>query len=186
MTTNEALAYLCQPVYFPSGTLVPYAEAVKKITKKPVATVGKLFDPKLVRRIVEEVHPLRVILFGSAARGEVLPGGDVDLLVVMPDGTHRRRTAQYLYSRLLDVEVGFDVLVATPVVLEKHKDNIGLIYRTILREGREVYAVPGPVDQPGSLGPHLLIQDGAKLVTGVEDIFEEIPQLRQAARAAEE
>ncbi len=54
VTTNEALAYLCQPVYFPSGTLVPYAEGVKKVTSKPVATVGKLFDPKLVRRIVEE------------------------------------------------------------------------------------------------------------------------------------
>jgi hypothetical protein len=33
-----------------------------------------------------------------------------------------------------------DVLVATPSVLERHRDNPGLIYRTILEEGREVYA----------------------------------------------
>jgi DNA processing protein len=46
-------------------------------------------------------------------------------------------------------------------------------------QGREVYAVPGPIDHSGSLGPHRLIQDGAKLVCCVEDICEEIPQLRQ-------
>jgi hypothetical protein len=36
--------------------------------------------------------------------------------------------------------VPFDLLVATPEDLELHRDNPGLIYRTVLREGREVYA----------------------------------------------
>jgi len=45
----------------------------------------------LVRRIVEEVHPLRIILFGSAARSEIGPSSDLDVPVVMPEGTHRRR-----------------------------------------------------------------------------------------------
>ena len=73
------------------------------------------------------------------------------------------------------------------VIVEARRRSGALITaRCAADQGREVYAVPGPVDQPGSLGPHLLIQDGAKLVTGVEDIFEEIPQLRRAARAAEE
>jgi predicted nucleotidyltransferase len=48
----------------------------------------------LIQGIVDEVRPLRIIVFGSAARGEMQPDSDVDLLVVMPDGTHRRRTAQ--------------------------------------------------------------------------------------------
>lgn len=55
---------------------------------------------ELVRRIVEFVHPLRIILFGSAARGEMGPDSDFDVLVVMPDGTHRRRTAQEIYRHL--------------------------------------------------------------------------------------
>ena len=46
---------------------------------------------ELVRRIVEEVHPLRIILFGSAARSEIGPSSDLDVPVVMPEGTHRRR-----------------------------------------------------------------------------------------------
>jgi len=95
---------------------------------------------KLVQRIVDAVHPLRIILFGSAARGELTPDSDVDVLVVMPDGTHRRKTAQYLYGVISGVKVPYDIVVATPSDLEKHRDNIGLIYRTILEEGEEVYA----------------------------------------------
>jgi len=95
---------------------------------------------ELVNRIVETVHPLRVLVFGSAALGEAGPQSDIDLLVVMPEGVHRRRTAQELYRRIRGTGVPFDILVATPSDLEKHRNNIGLIYRTVLNEGREVYA----------------------------------------------
>ena len=54
---------------------------------------------QLVERIVEVVNPLKIILFGSAARGEMGPDSDVDVLVVMPNGVHRRRTAQHLLLR---------------------------------------------------------------------------------------
>ena len=95
---------------------------------------------QLVQRILELVQPLRIILFGSAVRGEMGPDSDIDVLVVMPDGVHRRHTAQLLYRQIRGLGVPFDILVATPDDLEKHKDNIGLIYQSILREGREVYA----------------------------------------------
>ena len=94
----------------------------------------------LVRSIVSAVHPLRIILFGSAARGEFQAGSDIDVLVVMPAGVHRRHTSQLLYRRIRGIGVPFDILVATPEDLEKYQDNIGLIYRTILEEGKEVYA----------------------------------------------
>jgi DNA processing protein len=41
--------------------------------------------------------------------------------------------------------------------------------------GREVFGVPGNVTQPASFGPNLLIKQGAKLVTGWEDVIEELP-----------
>lgn len=100
---------------------------------------SKIID-ELVQRIVDEVHPLRIILFGSAATGEVAANSDIDLLVVMPEGVHRRRVAQFLYQKIIGLGVPFDIIVATPDDLQKHKNNIGLIYRTILQEGREVYA----------------------------------------------
>ena len=41
-------------------------------------------------------------------------------------------------------------------------------------EGREVFAIPGSVDNPLSRGCHALIRDGAKLVESVVDVIEEL------------
>jgi len=103
-----------------------------------------LSNPKviesLVQKIVEAVHPLKIILFGSYVRDNANPESDIDVLGVMPEGVHCRRTAQLLYRQIRGLGVPFDVLVSTPSTLEKHKDNIGLIYRTVLKEGKEIYA----------------------------------------------
>ena len=95
----------------------------------------------LVNRITHTVHPLRIVLFGSAVHGKMGPDSDIDVMVVMPDGTHCLDTARYLYKQLLGFGLPVDIIVATPEVLERHKDNIGLIYRTVLAEGKEVYVV---------------------------------------------
>jgi len=108
----------------------PYAEA---------AIQSKAVD-SLVARIVEIAHPLKIVLFGSAARNELHAESDIDVLVVMPDGTRRRQVAQMLYRQIRGLGVPFDILVATPMDLRKHQNNPGLIYRDLLKEGREVYA----------------------------------------------
>lgn len=95
---------------------------------------------KVVNHIVETVHPLRIILFGSAARDEMGPDSDLDVLVVMPDGTHRLKTMRLLYQQMGGVGFPVDIMVTTPHQLEEHKNNMGLIYRTVLTEGKEVYA----------------------------------------------
>jgi DNA processing protein len=56
----------------------------------------------------------------------------------------------------------------------------GITVRCAQDQNREVFAMPGPIDSPTSLGPHRLIQDGAKLVQDVEDILQELPDLRRA------
>lgn len=96
---------------------------------------------RLVGEVVKRVNPLRIVLFGSAARDESGEQSDIDLLVVMPDGVHRRRTAQKLYREIKGLRVPFDIVVATVQDLEKHKDNYGLIYKNALKEGIEVYGV---------------------------------------------
>ncbi|TGE31197.1 DNA-processing protein DprA [Desulfosporosinus sp. Sb-LF] len=45
-----------------------------------------------------------------------------------------------------------------------------------LEQGREVFAVPGPIFSPMSRGPHHLLRQGAKIVEGIEDICNELPK----------
>lgn len=106
----------------------------------PVDAYVREQTEKLVRAIVAEVAPLRIVLFGSAARGDMGPCSDLDPLVVMPNGAARRDTARRLYGRIRDVGIPFDIIVATPEDLERYGQSPGLIYARILREGRELYA----------------------------------------------
>jgi len=62
------------------------------------------------------------------------------------------------------------------VVVEGAQYSGSLITARLAMEfGREVFGVPGHVTQPSSFGPNQLIKQGAKLVTGWEDIVEELP-----------
>ncbi len=94
---------------------------------------------EIVRRIVEVARPERIVLFGSAARGETGPDSDLDLLVVK-EGAHRRRLAGEIYARLVGVGRAVDVVVVTPEDIERFGANPALIIEPALREGRVIYA----------------------------------------------
>jgi predicted nucleotidyltransferase len=104
----------------------------------------RLPDPaaleRLVRRIVEVARPDRIVLFRSAARGEMGPDSDLDILVVKSGVEHRRRLAQDIYMNLSGVGVGVDLIVLTPEDLEAQKDSVGSIVGPALDEGRVIYA----------------------------------------------
>lgn len=49
-----------------------------------------------------------------------------------------------------------------------------------MEQGRSVFAVPGQIDRPTSAGSNRLIQTGAKLITGAEDVLEDLADRRNA------
>jgi predicted nucleotidyltransferase len=95
---------------------------------------------EVVRRIVEVAQPDRIILFGSAARGDHSRASDLDLLVIKSGVKRGRRLAQEIYMRLAGIGVGVDIVVATPEEVRYLKDRVGSVIGPALREGREVYA----------------------------------------------
>lgn len=56
--------------------------------------------------------------------------------------------------------------------------------RLTSEQGKEVFAIPGSIHSPQSRGCHALIRQGAKLVESVNDILEELPDLRAASANA--
>ena len=94
------------------------------------------YIPEMVRRIVEAVHPLQVILFGSHARGDARPDSDVDLLVVMPDGSDLRRAWDEAYGSLSGMGIPKDIVITSPTEIARRGHIAGLILRPALREGK--------------------------------------------------
>lgn len=95
---------------------------------------------RMVRRIVKQFAPERIILFGSQARGDAGPDSDIDLLVVMPvDGSVREKRLEISLA-LPDHPIGVDVVVTTPEAFAWRKDVVGTIEWPAAREGKVLYA----------------------------------------------
>jgi predicted nucleotidyltransferase len=67
----------------------------------------------ITERIVRDFHPLRLILFGSHARGDARPESDVDLLAVLPQVANKRAAAIAIRRALVDLPVCKDIVVTT-------------------------------------------------------------------------
>ena len=107
-------------------------------------TVGKrTLDKKIlddiIRRIVEVAQPEKIILFGSAARGEMGPNSDVDLLVIK-SGAHRLDLTGQIYMNMHVVGEAVDIIVVTPEDVERYGNSHALVIAPALREGKVVYA----------------------------------------------
>lgn len=100
--------------------------------------------PGAIQRIVAELKPEKIILFGSYAYGNPTPDSDVDLLVIM--NTKAKEVDRYvavsnlLYPRQFPV----DILVKTPKEIEAERKKRGNFFlREILTKGKVLYARRG-------------------------------------------
>ena len=96
----------------------------------------------MVDRIVSRFRPLRVVLFGSRARGCATPSSDVDLLVVMGKAPDKRRAAVEMRRLLGDLSASKDIVVTTPDEIDNLGQVAGTVLHAALREGTIVYERP--------------------------------------------
>jgi len=72
------------------------------------------------------------------------------------------------------------------IVIEASKTS-GTLHtaRHAMEQGREVFAVPGPIDSRESEGCHHLIRDGVKLIQGVDDVLQELGPLIEPVQSTQ-
>lgn len=106
-------------------------------------------DPMIqdvVKAVVEASDLDRSILFGSAAREDVGPDSDVDLLVVEKESSFqcgsRWSESSRIRKALWRFPVPIDILLFTPEEIEKWKDSTNHIIARSLREGTVLYDRP--------------------------------------------
>ena len=93
----------------------------------------------MTERIVRDYQPVKIILFGSHARGEASPESDIDLLIVLPAVANKRQAAVAIRRMLADLPLPKDIIVATPEEIARRGDLVGTVLRPALREGKVLY-----------------------------------------------
>jgi len=94
---------------------------------------------EMAERIRRAVHPDRIILFGSRARGGGGPQSDYDLLIVAPSTLPRWRRTTELYGLLAGMGVSKDIVWWTPEEVEQWRGVRAHFINTALREGKVLY-----------------------------------------------
>jgi uncharacterized protein len=93
----------------------------------------------IVKRVVRAAKPEKIVLFGSAARGEMGPNSDYDLLVIKGGKFNRHRVIVAITRALRGKGAAVDVVVVTSDEAERYRDTHCLVICPALREGRVVY-----------------------------------------------
>ena len=119
----------------------------------PVSVVGNGLDVKYPR---ENRYLYEDVAAAGALLSEYPPG-------TRPDGRHFP-----VRNRILS-----GLSLAALVVEAPARSGALITAETALEQGRDVFAVPGPIDAPTSVGCNRLIRDGAGLVTDASDILRE-------------
>jgi predicted nucleotidyltransferase len=93
----------------------------------------------MVDRLVREFEPLKIVLFGSHARGEADRHSDVDLLVVLPKVDDGGDVMEQMLELLADIPVPKDIIPTDSDEIRREGDLVGPVLRPALREGKVLY-----------------------------------------------
>ena len=97
---------------------------------------------QIASRIVEALHPRRIVLFGSRARGQHRPDSDVDLMVEMETPLRPAERMRQVYALFGSRHWSMDVIVYTPQEVAEHSAYRNSLLRVIESEGKVLYEQP--------------------------------------------
>ncbi len=96
---------------------------------------------EIVERLVRNLDPEALYLFGSRARGDGEPDSDFDILIVLADSDLPGYVRDRLALRTLrGLRVAVDVIVLTRKELDRKRGVVCSLPATVEREGKLLYA----------------------------------------------
>lgn len=94
----------------------------------------------IVKQIVDNYKPEKIILFGSAARGDIGPDSDVDLCIIKPGVDAKRGGERYRdVAENIPNSIAVDAIVYTPYELKKRLYLRDPFVLAIMQEGKVLY-----------------------------------------------
>jgi predicted nucleotidyltransferase/HEPN domain-containing protein len=114
-------------------------------------TLDQSLINEIVRRILSVAQPGRIILFGSAATGQMTPDSDIDLLVLEREPRNEQEESARLQAALTGLGYPVSVVVMETGWFEDSKSVIGGFAYPAHRYGRVIYeGTVGPQACPAS------------------------------------
>jgi len=94
---------------------------------------------RIVEQLIQKYRPLKIILFGSAARGEYDKANDLDFLILKQDVPSRGLDRMRELDDLIDRNIAADMLVYRPDEFENRIKLGDPFIKAILAEGQVLY-----------------------------------------------
>jgi predicted nucleotidyltransferase len=91
---------------------------------------------QIVKRIVAEADPSRIILFGSYGRGDASTDSDLDIMVIKPQVSDQFTEMVHLRDVVGNVGTGVDVLVYSEAEYLRRSQVPGTVLYWARKEGR--------------------------------------------------
>ena len=101
--------------------------------------IDERLTQEIAHRILRAVTPDRIILFGSAATGQMNRDSDIDLLIVEPNPSDTRQESVRIWDALYGLPHPFDVIVMSTERFEETKNLIGGIAYPAHKYGKVIY-----------------------------------------------
>ena len=90
----------------------------------------------ITQQIIDKYHPEKIILFGSAVRGELGPDSDADFLIIKKNTPYYGADRIRQLSRIIKRSIAVDFLVYRPEEFDRRLEMGDPFLKAILKEGK--------------------------------------------------